>query len=295
MCRFVAYLGPPILADGLVTKPENSLIRQSYQAKEVEMPVNGDGFGLGWYNKDIRDEPGIFKTISPAWNNENLKRNAGILKSNCIFAHVRAATEGLVSRENCHPFRYKQYMMMHNGGVRDFKTIKRDLINRLSSHYYLWITGHTDTEHIFALFMQNVSDLSGEREGADLPLRFLAGCFKKTFVDIEEMKRARGLEHTALYNLVITDGMRMIATRHSTKPEKESRTLYYTQGKEYKCENNHCWMVNDDGKPEAVLLVSEKLDREEQDWVKVPEHHVLLIDSDLSLEVLSLEEVDIPV
>ena len=293
MCRFVAYLGAPILADGLVTKPENSLIHQSYHARELDMPVNGDGFGLGWYNQEIRPEPGIFKTISPAWNNENLKRNAGIIRSNCLFAHVRAASEGSVARQNCHPFRYKQYMMMHNGGIIGFQGIKRDLINQLSSHYYDWIAGQTDTEHIFALFMQNVANLAGREEGTALSLRFLAGCFKKTFGDIEAMKKARGLTGTAVYNLVITDGRRMIATRHSTQPDVETRKLYYTLGKEYVCRDNHCYMVNATGRPEAVLLVSEKLDREEEDWVPVPEHHVLLIEADLSLEVLSLEEVEV--
>ncbi len=184
-------------------------------------------------------------------------------------------------------------MMMHNGGIMNFQAIKRDLINRLSHHYYNWITGQSDTEHIFALFVQNVSDLSGEKNGAELSLRFLAGCFKKTFRDIEAMKATRGLGDTAVYNLVITDGRRMIATRHSTRPEDITRSLYYTLGKAYQCQDNRCQMINHHGKPEAILLVSEKLDREEEDWVKVPEHHVLLIDTDLSLEVLSLDELAI--
>ena len=139
MCRFVAYLGEPILAEDLLTKPENSLIHQSYHAKEMDEPLNGDGFGMGWYHKQIRAEPGLFKSITPAWNNDNLKINAGIIKSNCFFAHIRAATEGGISLENSHPFRYNQYLMMHNGGIHNFKEIKRDLINKLSNHYYQWI------------------------------------------------------------------------------------------------------------------------------------------------------------
>lgn len=51
MCRFVAYLGEPILAEDLITKPINSLIHQSYHAKEMAEPLNGDGFGMGWYDK----------------------------------------------------------------------------------------------------------------------------------------------------------------------------------------------------------------------------------------------------
>ena len=46
MCRFLAYLGEPILAEDLITKPENSLIHQSFGAREMDEPLNGDGFGL---------------------------------------------------------------------------------------------------------------------------------------------------------------------------------------------------------------------------------------------------------
>lgn len=292
MCRFVAYLGTPILASELLTKPKNSLIHQSYHALETDMPLNGDGFGLGWYNKRIREEPGILKSVTPAWNNQNLKRNAGILESNCFFAHIRAATEGRVTEENSHPFRYNQYMMMHNGSVSEFGEIKRDLINRLSNTYYQWIKGQTDSEHVFALFMQNVSDMSGGKQGKDLPLTFLAKCFKKTFADVEELKKARSLKGTSVYNLVITDGYRLMATRYSTNPKKDTRTLYYAQGEKYVCEGNVCRMIVDGDTPKSVLVVSEKLDEFVEEWKMVPENHALLIEKNLTVEVVNLDEVE---
>lgn len=292
MCRFAAYLGTPILASELLTKPKNSLIHQSYHAQETDMPLNGDGFGLGWYTKKIREEPGILKSITPAWNNQNLRRNAGILESNCFFAHIRNATEGSVSEENSHPFRYNQYLMMHNGAVSEFGEIKRDLINRLSNNYYQWIKGQTDTEHVFALFMQNVSDMSRGMEGKDLSLRFLAQCFKKTFTDVEKLKEARGLTGNSVYNLVITDGYRLMATRYSTKPKEDTRTLYFARGKKYVCEGNVCRMIEYDGQPKSILVVSEKLDEFVEEWTKVPENHALLVEKDLSVEVVSLDEVE---
>ena len=39
MCRLVAYLGEPILAEDLITKPKNSLIHQSYHAREMAEPL----------------------------------------------------------------------------------------------------------------------------------------------------------------------------------------------------------------------------------------------------------------
>lgn len=289
MCRFVAYLGEPILAEDLITKPKNSLIHQSYHALEMPEPLNGDGFGMGWYTKQIRQEAGLFKSITPAWNNQNLKVNAGIIKSNCIFAHIRAATEGGISLENSHPFRYNQFLMMHNGGIRNFKEIKRDLINKLSSHYYQWISGQTDSEHIFALFMQKVSDLSEANDDDEMPLSFFIDCFKETFADIEKFKKNRKLTEASVFNMVITDGSRLIATRYSTNPKEESRTLYFAKGQKYVCEGNLCQMLPLNGEQGSILVVSEKLDEFVEEWTQVPENHALIVEKDLSYELTKLD------
>lgn len=288
MCRFLAYLGTPILAEDLITKPENSLIHQSYGAREMDEPLNGDGFGLGWYAKSIREEPGVFKSITPAWSNHNLKLNAGIIKSNCFFAHIRAASESVVAENNTHPFYYKQYLMMHNGVVHQFKKIKRDLINLLSEEVYEWIKGETDTEHIFALMMQNTENENPETE---VQLTDMAKAFKKTFLQIETLKRKYGLEEPTLLNMVVTDGHRMIATRYSSAPEQESRTLYYTEGEKYICEGNTCRMLPAKEQSKSMLIVSEKLDDFENEWIMVPDNNALLVNADLSYKLLNLDAI----
>ncbi|MEN8248689.1 MAG: class II glutamine amidotransferase [Bacteroidota bacterium] len=289
MCRFVAYLGEPILAEDLLTKPRNSLIHQSYDAQEAAEPLNGDGFGLGWYTKQIRDEPGLFRSITPAWNNQNLKVNAGIMKSNCFLAHVRAATEGGVSLENSHPFRYNQYLMMQNGGVEGFKEIKRALINKLDDQFYQWIEGQTDSEHVFALYMQVVAAVAREKKAIDLPLRVLSNCFKEAFHIIEEIKKEKAVGGPSVYNMVISDGRRLVATRYSTDPDNCSRTLYFARGKKYVCEGNHCHMLPLDGGPGSILVVSEKLDEYVDEWIPVEDNHALLVNEDLTYELVNLE------
>ena len=159
MCRFLSYIGTPIVVDELLVKPVNSLINQSYDAEEMSEPLNGDGFGLGWYNKEVRSYPGLFRSITPAWNNQNLLYNASLLKTKCLFAHVRAASVGGITEFNCHPYHYKEYLMMQNGGVKNFQLIKRELLSLLSDHFFHWIKGQTDSEHIFALLMQTLSKL----------------------------------------------------------------------------------------------------------------------------------------
>ena len=53
MCRFTLYLGPPVRLSTLLIEPSHSLIQQSFHAEERSEPLNGDGFGVGWYAPGI--------------------------------------------------------------------------------------------------------------------------------------------------------------------------------------------------------------------------------------------------
>ena len=287
MCRFVAYLGSPIIIDELLLKPENSLVNQSYDAEEMSQTLNGDGFGLGWYVKEIREAPGLFKSITPAWSNQNLLYNASLIRTNCLFAHIRAATEGHIAELNCHPFIYDKFLMMHNGGIPKFDRIKRRLRSHLDEEFYLWVKGQTDSEHIFALLMQHVKEI---KQSINRPLETseVADAFKRTFDVIEDMRRDAGIENTdkpAAYNMMITDGERIYGTRYSSDPQRGSPTLYYSTGARYTCDGGVCRMVTDNGNHEkAALIVSEKLTLDPTDWKPIPVNHFIAVERDLSVE-----------
>lgn len=65
MCRFIAYLGQPITLQHFVFEPENSLVTQSYDAKERKEPLNGDGFGIGFYVRELEASPAKFVSQHP--------------------------------------------------------------------------------------------------------------------------------------------------------------------------------------------------------------------------------------
>ncbi len=111
----MAYKGTSIVIDKLLYQPKNSLINQSINAREIEEPLNGDGFGIGWYVPEIHLEPVTFVSVNPAWSNRNLKNLAQKIKTECLIAHVRAASVGEVSESNCHPFQYKNLLMEEFG------------------------------------------------------------------------------------------------------------------------------------------------------------------------------------
>jgi len=288
MCRFIAYIGKPIFADELLLKPKNSLMKQSYHALEAEMTVNGDGFGIGWYNHYRRKEPALFRSIRPAWNDENLSYNASMIKTNCLLGHIRAATEGGVSIQNSHPFQYKEFLMMQNGGVKEFNKIKRRLINRLDDDIFQWIQGQTDTQYIFALFLTIAGELRDQKES--LSFDDLSDCLSQTFAEIQDMKHEAKIDAPSLYNLVLTNGKALIATRYSTRPEIETRSLHIASDVHcYTSEEGFLEFKSIEGVENAVLISSEVLTENREKWQEVPENHFIMVDEDISVKIKPLK------
>ena len=278
MCRFAAYLGSEILISSLVTEPSHSIIHQSYHAKERIEPLNGDGFGIGWYAPQFCRTPALFKEVSPAWSNQNLKDITRVTKSSCIFAHVRAATIGGQStRANCHPFSWNKYLFMHNGTVFGFEKIRRLLRRGLSDEAYNLIKGNTDTEHIFALFIDLIKPIKNPT--AEQLANALMGAIRK----IETLKDQVGLEIPSSLNLVISDGQKMVATRYVSSGEG-ANSLYILTGSQFCCEDGKCRM--DEGS-DAVLVVSEPLSNSSR-WQKVGNNHLITVDRDRNISVQSM-------
>ena len=90
MCRWLAYSGNPIPLEALLVIPEHNLIDQSFSALSSSYPTNGDGFGVGWYGSGR--QPGLFRSLRPAWNDFNLLDLAAHIDSALFLAHVRASS-----------------------------------------------------------------------------------------------------------------------------------------------------------------------------------------------------------
>ncbi len=283
MCRLVAYLGRPILMEKLLIEPKNSLINQSFSAKEIEEPLNGDGFGVGWYNHILSATPATFKSITPAWNNQNLRSIAPVVKSTCFMAHVRAATVGVLGEVNCHPFQYKTLLMMHNGDAPEFPKLKRIIRRSLSDELYNWIAGQTDSEHLFALFIDKLNQrIQHENTTAEV----MADALEDMVRELEEIKKSSGVTDQAYLNMVVTDGERTVAMRYISKPEEEEPlSLYYSEGSRYECIDGACHMIPSEDENKSVMIVSEKLTDIATDWKHVPTNHMVLVYKDLSVKL----------
>ncbi|MDX1401940.1 MAG: class II glutamine amidotransferase [Kiloniellales bacterium] len=285
MCRLLVYRGREILMSDLLTRTEQSLIRQSYKAMEREEPLNGDGFGVGWYDREIDATPCVFTSVRPAWSNRNLHRLAEKVRSTCFFAHVRAASSGMsVSEANCHPFQYGRFLWMHNGRIEDFNRIKRTLRQDLADEYYNFIQGTTDSEHIFALFLNNLGSRINDYSGNDL-----ADAIDVTIKQLNEWAAHVGLEERCFFNFALTDGDYVVITRYTTRTDAKPETLYVTRGSRFERVGNTYRMSRDDERPEALIVASEPLTTDRSDWESVPRNHALVIDKNLTIEARSID------
>jgi predicted glutamine amidotransferase len=272
-------MGTPIVIDKLLYQPKNSLVNQSISAKEIEEPLNGDGFGIGWYTPEISEEPVTFVSVNPAWSNRNLRNLAPKIQTECFVAHVRAATVGEVSESNCHPFRYKNLLMMHNGGIENFSTVKRKIREPLTDSAYNWIKGQTDSEHIFAYL---ISYLQNKRQS--ITTDGLMEAFENTFLTIKVLLREGGIREPAYLNMVVTDGSMIVGTRYVTSPDEEPLTLYHSEGSRYVVEEGITRLVAKNNDDQAVMVVSEKL-TDDKDWTLVPANHFVIVDKNLDVRI----------
>ncbi len=279
MCRLMAYKGTPIIIDKLLYQPKNSLINQSSNAREIEEPLNGDGFGIGWYAQEVNNEPATFVSVSPAWSSRNLRNLAPKIKTNCMIAHVRAASVGEVSESNCHPFQYKNLLMAHNGGVENFSLIKRLLREPLTDELYNWIKGQTDSEHIFAYLVNYLY-----KNHKEITPDAVADAFEHTFTHINHLMKKVGIADAAYLNMAITNGKFMVATRYVSDPKEEALTLYHSEGSRYVVEDGITRMEAPQDDDNAVLIVSEKL-TDGKEWTLIPKNHLVIVEDSLNVRV----------
>ncbi|ORE04963.1 N-terminal nucleophile aminohydrolase [Rhizopus microsporus var. microsporus] len=290
MCRFLLYKGKqPILLAHLITRPKHSIVNQSFDSRlriDQVRPLNGDGFGVGWYDSETshheQDEvtPCIFTSVTPAWNNVNLVRLAEKIRSPLIFAHVRASTSGSVSESNCHPWSYGRLMWMHNGGIAQFDKIKRKLQNSLSEELFLFVQGNTDSEWAFALFLSFLSNPKANSfEHQELKEAML-----KTIAQLNSWAEESDVTEPSLLNFAVTDGESVVCVRYTNSKTDEAASLYFSSGTKFECYRpGHYRMVKADRREHIVVVASEPLTFEKADWLTIPTNNILVITPKLNV------------
>ncbi|MCC7431376.1 class II glutamine amidotransferase [bacterium] len=279
MCRFLAYHGKKALLADFVYNCENSLVKQSYNAKESRLAVNADGFGIGWYTPEIDEQPCVLTSILPAWSSRNLKNISQKTISECFFAHIRAASPGTtVDLNNCHPFYSGKLMFMHNGAISNFLKVKRELQNELSAERFEKILGNTDSELIFSLFLDKLQNENNPTK------QDLINAMLQTIQKIVETQNGSPCH----FNFALTDGKNLLATRFCSDKNAVPVSLYYTFPEKIFVEKDLLHLICGE-KKEAVLISSEPLTQDEKVWTSFPPNSMLFVEENLDFELLPIK------
>jgi dimethylhistidine N-methyltransferase len=139
----------------------------------------------------------------PIWADANLPDLLRTIRSGCVLAAVRSATEGTTQEESAAaPFRDGRWLFSHNGAVADWTRLP----NTLSSAELLALDTHSDSALLWAMITRRLRQ--GEPPGGALA------------AVIREVATARP---TARLNFLLTDGRTVAATAWGD-------TLWYRAG-----------------------------------------------------------------
>ncbi len=113
---------------------------------------HSDGWGIGFFEDRacqifIDDRPSCGSPVA-----ELIKRYP--IKSKNTIAHIRNATQGVTSLENCHPFRRelwgRHWLFAHNGDLQNYHSV------HTPPHAVYQPVGTTDSEQAFCALMEGL-------------------------------------------------------------------------------------------------------------------------------------------
>lgn len=243
MCRLAAWVGAPRALEDVVVAPPHSLLTQSQDATEAKLSVNGDGFGIAWYQREEL-RPGLYRDVMPAWSDGNLPSLCRMIRAPIFLAHVRASTGTETSRPNCHPFTSDNWSFMHNGQIGGFRRIRRVLEASLPDELYEMRRGSTDSELLFLLLIA---------EGVKTDV---IGAMSRVMHRVASLRQAG--DPPDRITCVLSDGAKIYALRHAS--DARAPTLYMRE------------------EEAGVVLASEPLDADARTWSALGRGEITTLD-----------------
>jgi glutamine amidotransferase len=146
---------------------------------------------------------------------------------------------------------------MHNGLIREYPKVRRDLMLAIDPELFASVEGSTDSEVMFFLALTFGLQVA--------PVQAL----ERMVAVIEEAGRRHGIEHPLNMTVCATDGEQIVAVRYSS--EAESRSLFHSTSFRHLGE-----LYPDDPRikaagDDAFLVLSEPLVDLPGAWQEIPE------------------------
>ena len=277
---------------------------------------NVDGFGMVWYTPARSGfvtgiegtRPVMYKNAQPPNNDAYFHSICAGTATKAAFAHIRAATGTSVTAINNHPFTFGRHTIMHNGLISHFADVRRPMLNVMEKSAYENIHGTTDSEHLAALYITNLTkDIGGGPQSWErqYTAQEMFEALKNTFRQIvplqQEVLGAKNVQACS-FNVCCTDGEQLVAVRIRNHAIENPPSLYYstTAGvtlnskfpdhpDEGKDNPNPSKKAEEHGK--HVIVASEPTTYKIEEWQVIEKNHGLLVDKDGNVTAL---KVDIP-
>lgn len=251
MCRLIGYLGPPVLLDNLLFTPEHSLRRQAH-APRYQLPgrINADGWGVGWYDHEIRPEPARYRTPRPMWADQVFPSIGGLVRSTAMVAAVRNATPpAIIEESGVAPFTDGPWLFAHNGKVDGWiEGVGVQLRRTLSEDRELHVRGSADSEVLFGMTLSRLDKGASPQEAL-----------------VDMLAEVLSITDGA-YNIMFTDGRTMWTTVYRNTLFVQDRAAAGL----------------------GVVVASEPYD-DEPDWMRVDDEQLVVATADgISIEPLGV-------
>lgn len=202
MCRLFGQLADSRMdACEPLCSAENALRLQSHK--------HPHGWGVAWFGAR---GPQVRRGVMPAHADEAFVHAGQRARSRVVLAHVRDASVGRVALVNTHPFVEGQWVFAHNGTVaryRKSRTVRQALLAAISPDRQRRLTGETDSERCFQLFLSRL-DARTRRRGVNVEeVRAAMAETIALVCAIADRDEAR-----STLNFLASDGRLLAACRH---------------------------------------------------------------------------------
>lgn len=225
-----------------------------------------NGWGIGWYEGN---KPLVTKEPIAAAASEKLPTIARQVRSTIVITHVRKATCGEVTEDNCHPFQHANWLFAHNGSVD-----REALLAKLSDTHRKALHGQTDSEVFFQWIMQNVRGASSVPDAVGNAVKAVCG-------------------YTGL-NFILSDGDHLFAYRNASKTPNYYSLFFLRRDPSpngmdefHSAEVQSLLRSKSLRGEKAVLVCSEKLTDEA--WQEIPMGNLLVVSENLAAELVEVK------
>lgn len=176
-------------------------IRYELELLGRQTVANADGWGVGFYQSgEVLHRKRPHTTAHEvAWSTV-----VEDLQSHIAIAHVREATTGDGRADNTHPFRMRQWLFAHVGGLGGFDAIRARIVESLPDFLRRNLRGDTDSEHLFHVFLSFLHD-AGQIDAVDVAPSAVVGALRSTVTLLERHANEVGAPAGST-SLAVTNG-----------------------------------------------------------------------------------------